>query len=226
MNPTSEDPSRTTTRFSGKTQSQTKVAHRSLGSRSVTKSRLAAGCMPHSRRPATILFACLTLLSIPASAEIDFPNDFRATAVSSAQIDLAWEYGGADPIDGFRLYRSVAGGGTSLVAELGAESRNYSDIGLAPDTLYTYGLSAFREPDVESHLVVVQARTEEATASEVVAAIFGLDDPDPVAPGNDVESPWWGRFAFASSFDLEERQGWLFHEQHGWLYWAGDGWLN
>ena len=98
--------------------------------------------------------ALLFFVNETNAAEINFPQDFTATTVSSVHINLPWEYGGADQNDGIRLYRSVAGGGTSLVAELGAESRTYFDTGLTPDTLYTYGLSAFREPDEEWRLIV------------------------------------------------------------------------
>ncbi len=60
---------------------------------------------------------------------------------------------------------------------------------------------------------------------ERIASFFDLEAAGTVIGGHRLVSPWFGEFAFASGFDMEENQGWLFHNQHGWLYWSGGGWF-
>ena len=72
--------------------------------------------------PAIGFFLFLTVLILSVAnkteaEEIDFPKNLTAREVSYTQIDLVWESGGAEPTDRFRLSRSVAGGGRTMIAK-------------------------------------------------------------------------------------------------------------
>lgn len=68
------------------------------------------------------------------------PTALGATAVSSSRIDLSWTGStdtGGSGVSGYRIYRN--GGGTPLTTVSGT---SYSDLGLAPNTSYSFQVSA------------------------------------------------------------------------------------
>jgi hypothetical protein len=69
------------------------------------------------------------------------PGPLTATAVSGAQVDLAW----ADVTDetGYRVERSTDGTSFTLITNTSADQIGHSDRGLAPATSYYYRVTAF-----------------------------------------------------------------------------------
>ena len=65
-----------------------------------------------------------------------------ATMVSSSQIDLSWTDNATNE-DGFKIERKTGAGSFSQIATVGANVTNYSDMGLAASTAYTYRVWAF-----------------------------------------------------------------------------------
>lgn len=78
---------------------------------------------------------CATTLKVPPTG----PTGLTATVVSSTQIDLTW----TDTANNEEYYRidrkiGVNGAYSTLVPMLPADSQSYQDMGLQPDTTYTY----------------------------------------------------------------------------------------
>ena len=70
------------------------------------------------------------------------PGNLAATAVSHAQINLAWQDNAANE-DSFKIERKMGAAGKYVaVAALGANLTSYADRGLTPDTEYFYRLRA------------------------------------------------------------------------------------
>lgn len=71
------------------------------------------------------------------------PTGLTATAVSSRQIDLAWQDANTNET-GFKVERKIAGGQFEVVRILiGADITSFSDTGLQPETTYVYRVRAF-----------------------------------------------------------------------------------
>jgi hypothetical protein len=82
-----------------------------------------------------------TLISLPP------PSNLAAAPISESQIDLAWS-DNSDNEDGFRIHRVLdSNNGWGLVAEIGADSSIYSDMGLDSATTYYYKVCAFKGAD-------------------------------------------------------------------------------
>ena len=77
------------------------------------------------------------------------PGDLSATAVSTSRIDLAWTDNAADET-AYLVERSPNGStGWSEIVALGANSKSYSNTGLACGTTYYYRVRAYRSGDGE-----------------------------------------------------------------------------
>ncbi len=89
---------------------------------------------------------CATTLSgppPPPPPPSDAPSDLVATAVSSSQIDLTYTDNKGDE-SGFEVDRAFASGGPfAKIAELGPNTTNYSNFGLAAETEHCYRVRAF-----------------------------------------------------------------------------------
>ena len=70
------------------------------------------------------------------------PSGLIAVAVSSMQIDLAWQ-DNADTEEGFKIERAVSGGPFAEIGEVGANVTGYSDPGRTVDTTYCYRVCSF-----------------------------------------------------------------------------------
>lgn len=74
------------------------------------------------------------------TVKLGSPSNLTATAVSGAQINLAWSASAdAAILDGYRIYRNGA-----YVTTVAATATSYQDSGLACNTDYTYTLRAYR----------------------------------------------------------------------------------
>ena len=89
----------------------------------------------------------------PATPPASSP--FTATASSSGRVDLNW---GAVPFAGGYVLRRTGGAGGAVTRVLSAGATSFSDQGLAPDTSYTYSLTAY-DPRGESPAVQAAATT-------------------------------------------------------------------
>ena len=76
---------------------------------------------------------------VPAPAA---PSDLMATLNGSSRIDLSWTDNSSNE-EGFRIERSVNGGGFSFLVNVGADVTGHADQGLAGGTTYAYRVRAF-----------------------------------------------------------------------------------
>jgi len=72
------------------------------------------------------------------------PSSLTATAVSSTEIDLAWNDSSYNEL-GFHVWRATGNGASSQIATIYANVTHYADTGVAPFTTYTYRVSAYNE---------------------------------------------------------------------------------
>ena len=94
----------------------------------------------------------------PDTTPPSVPTGLTATAVSSSQINLAWNASTDNVgVTGYRVYR----GGTQIAS---VSSTTYSDTGLTPSTTYSYTVAAF---DAAGN---VSAQSSPATATTLVAS--------------------------------------------------------
>lgn len=94
----------------------------------------------HLSGPPSNSATATTLDGSPPSA----PTSLSATAVSATEIALAWG-AASDPESGITLYRIYRGG--ALIAN--ASGTSFNDTGLAPNTTYTYEVSAVNGAGLE-----------------------------------------------------------------------------
>lgn len=79
------------------------------------------------------VFDCMRLLRKP--------SNLTATAISSSQIDLAWNDNESSETN-YEVSRSIDNSTWTTVATIAADSTTYSDTGLDPSTLYYYRVRA------------------------------------------------------------------------------------
>jgi len=85
--------------------------------------------------------ATATTLPVPPAA----PGNLIATTVSSARVNLTWEDKSANE-DSFRIERKTgAAGAYKLLATLTANTKNFSNFGLTPNTEYFYRIRALNK---------------------------------------------------------------------------------
>jgi len=96
------------------------------------------------------------------------PSNLQATAVSANQINLTWNDNSNNETN-FRIERRVGGGGFSFLVSVGANTTNYTDNAVSPNTNYTYRVRA-------ESLVGSSSFSNEASAT--------TPDIPPAAPSN------------------------------------------
>jgi titin len=99
------------------------------------------------------------------------PTNLRATAVSTAQIDLTWTDNSGDE-DGFTVERSADGTSFAPIATVGTNVTSYSSGGLNASTAYWYRVRAFRGTGSSSYSNTAAATTNAPPT------------PPPATPGN------------------------------------------
>ncbi|ELR73016.1 hypothetical protein C900_00096 [Fulvivirga imtechensis AK7] len=82
--------------------------------------------------------------NIEAGTTLAAPGNLTAVAVSSTQIDLAWNDNSTDE-EGFEIQRSENGGTYISLTELNANTISYSDHNLQPATNYSYRIRARKQ---------------------------------------------------------------------------------
>lgn len=96
-------------------------------------------------------------------------TNLTATAVSSSQIDLAWDANNEEDLDHYNIYRD----GSCIDS---TTSTSYSDTGLSPSTTYTYEVSAVDTSGNEGNKSdPVSATTEEGDTMHVQDVNLWLD---------------------------------------------------
>ncbi|HEV2762599.1 MAG TPA: fibronectin type III domain-containing protein, partial [Pyrinomonadaceae bacterium] len=86
------------------------------------------------------------------------PSGLSATAVSAAQINLAWADNSTNE-DGFYVFRSSDGTKFSRIATLGPNVTGYSDLGRSASTTYYYRVQAFNAVGTSANSNTASART-------------------------------------------------------------------
>lgn len=104
------------------------------------------------------------------------PSNLRAAGSSSSSISLSWS-DDSDNEDGFKLERCEGAGCTGFVeiARPGPNAISFSDIGLSPQTTYTYRIRAYVGGTDTAY-----SNTAQATTFQTQAATFGDDFDDSI----------------------------------------------
>jgi hypothetical protein len=113
------------------------------------------------------------------------PTDLAATVISSSQIDLEWSTpsdDGGSPITDYKIERSTNGGSTwnIVVSNTGNADTAYSNTGLAPNTAYTYRVSAITLVGTSSPSNLAFGTTPQQPPKVITLAASGLVSFDPL----------------------------------------------
>lgn len=113
------------------------------------------------------------------------PTGLAATVVSSSQIDLDWNVpsdDGGTPITGYKIERSTNGGVTwnVLVSNTGNVTTAYSNTGIAPNTSYTYRVSAINSEGISSPSNLASGTTPPQPPKLIALTSTGLVSFDPL----------------------------------------------
>ena len=104
----------------------------------------------------------------PPSAPENAPSVLTATPASSSQINLSWMDNSAeeDQVGGFEIHRCQGIGCTNfvLVATVASDVTNYSNAGLAANTLYRYEVRAYNSGGSSGFSNIAQATTQQTAA--------------------------------------------------------------
>lgn len=103
-----------------------------------------------------------TIIPVPPSA-------LTAIATSSTAITLNWTDNSTNE-SGFKIERKTGTGTYAQIASLGQDNSSYNDIGLAPNTSYTYRVYSFNQAGKSL------AYTNEATATTLDPVFTGLSN--------------------------------------------------
>jgi Rieske Fe-S protein len=93
------------------------------------------------------------------------PDGLTATALSAGTITLSWADRSSTET-GFRVERAEGDGPYAVVATVDPDVTTYPDIGLAPDTVYSYRVIAFNEAGESASSAAASAKT--LALSEIV----------------------------------------------------------
>ncbi|MDQ8209478.1 S8 family serine peptidase [Coraliomargarita sp. SDUM461003] len=112
----------------------------------------------------------ITTAFIGASSGPAAATNLSASALSAHAIQLTWEDDSSE--DGFRIERSLAGGNTfSEIDTVAANTTNYLDLSVSPETSYDYK-------------VVATLGASESDPSNIASATTPADSGAPAAPSN------------------------------------------
>jgi len=98
------------------------------------------------------------------------PGSLAASAVSSSQINLTWtDLSGNEA--GFIIERTAGGGSWVEIARVGANVTAYANVGLQPNTTYTYRVSSFNAGGSSAPSVTASAQTPQVAPTAPVSLI-------------------------------------------------------
>jgi len=108
-----------------------------------------------------ITTACKVSVAPPKPPAVPMaPTSLVVQTASDSQLDLNWADESSDET-GFKLERSFGGTGNFIeIATLGAGVTGYSDIGLTPNTTYTYRVRATGDAGSSDYSAAVSATTD------------------------------------------------------------------
>ena len=109
------------------------------------------------------------------------PSGLTATAVSSTQIDLAWNDNSTDEED-FDLERRTGGGSFARIARPVANSNSYQDTGLLSSTTYCYRIRAVNDGGTSSFSNTACATLDGTPPGDPLSQVAGL-----IVPGFEVQ---------------------------------------
>lgn len=145
-----------------------------------------------------LFFACGGVKSKVAIP--DAPSDLAATAISTTQIELAWQ-DHSDVEKGFKIERKTGSGAYALLAELPLDTVSYSDAVLDPDTAYSYRVYAFNQAGDSNYSNEVTVQT----LSNLPGAPSGLVAE--AVPGHQVNLSWSDNSNNENGFIIECKVG-------------------
>ena len=128
------------------------------------------------------------------------PSDLAATAVSTTQIDLAWQ-DHTDYEEGFRIERKTGSSSYALLAEIPLDTVSYSDTGLNPDAAYSYRVYAFNQAGDSNYSNEVTVQT----LSNLPGAPSGLVAE--AVPGHQINLSWSAGSNNQDGFEIERKAG-------------------
>jgi len=70
------------------------------------------------------------------------PSNLTGTVISTRQINLSWTDNATNE-DGYKIERKTGNGNFAVVGSMGADLTTYNDLGLTPNTSYTYRVYAY-----------------------------------------------------------------------------------
>jgi hypothetical protein len=106
------------------------------------------------------------------------PTNLRVTAVTSTQINVAWDYGAAS-VTGFEVQRKSNPDWTT-VSTLGASARQHSSTGLTPATSYSFRVRAIRDALTSAWSGEVTQATDPVPTATVTGRVVSSASGAPV----------------------------------------------
>lgn len=102
------------------------------------------------------------------------PSSLAAQAIGETQIDLSWNDNSFNET-GFRIERRTNSGNWSDIADVSANTTNYSDTGLSSDTYYIYRVSTIGAVSVSVPSVEAHAATTGTSVPTVPANLVAVE---------------------------------------------------
>jgi fibronectin type 3 domain-containing protein len=129
---------------------------------------------------AALISGCANKESLLDRPKIDpnLPKPMNVRTISDrTSIGFEWEYVNNPVVEGYKVYKSVEGGGSELTTTIKDRfTSHYADKGLKADTAYSYRLSSYTKDGVESDATtVVSVKTKPVLESvSFIAAVDNL----------------------------------------------------
>jgi hypothetical protein len=144
--------------------------------------------------------------STPAPNPPAAPSNLSATAVSSSQINLAWQDNSGNE-DGFKIERCTGSGCTNFtqIAQVGANVTAYGDMGLSPSTTYTYRVTAFNGDGDSAPSNTAEATTQAEPVPNPPSGLTAVAN----RKGNNawIDLTWTDNSNNETNFDIERCTG-------------------
>ncbi len=103
-----------------------------------------------------------------AGGEVPTPVQELKADPNDSRVELSWEepwHQGASAVEGYRIYRTEAGGEMEMIEEVGPEQYNYTDQNVENEVTYQYTITAYNAEGESIESDVVQATPREEAVS-------------------------------------------------------------